>query len=129
MRIYQDQDFEVTELKGKEISRFLTCRDSHDSDNILMIGIITKDNECYHCFLDAGISFIEKVETLEEDDELIYEDIAIKYELKEKSIKRVYSKPDEANSKIVFEIDTHTFVLQCLDPSTFDDEEMVFKKV
>jgi hypothetical protein len=127
MRLYQDQHFEVTELKGKKLQTYLICKDIDYPYDVLMICILTKGNECYRCFLDAGISFIEKLENLEDDNELIYEDITAKYQLKDKEIKRVYSKCDGENSKIIFEIGTHKFILQCVDPSHFDDENKVFK--
>jgi len=124
MRIHQDQQFEVA-LKGQKLQSFLLYIDSDYPDDVLLV-VLLVNNMYYRFFLDAGISFVEQLDKLPDDEEC-YKNISTKYNLQNQEIKRIYSEKDEENSKLIFEIGSQRFVLKCKESSHFDDENRIFK--
>jgi hypothetical protein len=129
-RLFQDSEFEFNEFNGLKVERLIVC-ESPETKEPMIVYIKVETRNWHQYFLDAGIGFWETWDEIDfKDDSYDFIDSTDKFDLKGKTIRRIFCEPHFNNSKITLELgNSIKLILKCKSPKIFDSEcELILQK-
>ena len=129
------RNFVIEDYVNLKIDKIIACEELN-TKNIVFVYLKVIGSNWQKYFLDAGAGFWEdtkitdyyKLDDNKDNRKFVFKDYTKEFNIEDKTISKIYCEPNDANCRIIIELEKNQrIILRCKKSKIFDSESEIVK--